>query len=199
MIEKIFNHIDDKLSNFEQIHLRFELGEPFENGTNERINQVIYRVVSLFQDFFNPEDEVYLLIKDWESDDPMFVDATPNYIYEIINNLPITSDTFYEKVEDGDDDEPIRVKRSLTTAKIKDIDYHSILEGIANYEQGREPSIGQRVYFLNYKNGNLFYMYDDRGCLLFSDSTEQLRHLYQKYSSWIVDYWRGIINSFFRK
>ena len=85
-----------------QIHVRFELGEPFENGTDERLNQVYFRVNTIFKSLFKEEDSIYLLIKDWQEDDSMYGNTTPNYLYELLDNTTIESEFATELMEDED-------------------------------------------------------------------------------------------------
>ncbi|MCX6879898.1 MAG: DUF3885 domain-containing protein [Verrucomicrobia bacterium] len=42
-------------------------------------------------------------------------------------------------------------------------------------------------------------MYDDRGCIVFSDSPRKIMHIYVKYKDWIVDYWRETIDEVFEE
>jgi len=42
-------------------------------------------------------------------------------------------------------------------------------------------------------------MYDDRGCIIHSNSKEYLRTLYIKYNDWIVDYWRDYFDRLFKE
>lgn len=44
----------------------------------------------------------------------------------------------------------------------------------------------------------VFYMYDDRGCLVNSNKNDQLVHLYHKYNQWLVDYWREDFDRMFK-
>lgn len=203
MKEQLFQYINEKFPNLSHdIHLRFELGEPHENGTDERIQQVVYRVTALFEHVFDPDDFVYLYIEDWESEDIMFGNTTPNYIYELLSDHQFEEQTVVDVEEDEDPlGNPIQVvnerKLKITYSQIRSIPYQKILEGIAHYEQGREPKIGQRVHFICPEKDIVFLMYDDRGCILYSDSTDKLRSMYVKYNDWIVDYWRERIDSIF--
>ena len=51
MKEKVLKYIESDFPNlYSDLHLRFELGAPYKNGTEERINQVITRVTTLFEE-----------------------------------------------------------------------------------------------------------------------------------------------------
>lgn len=102
----------------------------------------------------------------------MLGNTTPNYLYEIISHYKLEETIKYTYDEDinkeGNTIEikyPYKVK--ILSSTVSSIPYKEILQGIANYEQGREPSICQSVYFINIKKNIIFNMYDDRGCIIF--------------------------------
>lgn len=201
----LFKYIDENFPDFwSEIYVRFELGEPYDNGTDERINQVNYRVVKLFEDTFEKDDSIYLYIIDWEEPDIMFGNTTPNYIYELLDCHALEETIMYENDQDLDmygnsiqTKQPHKVK--IMKSALSEIPYKEILEGIANYEQGRKPKIGQRVYFININKDIIFNMYDDRGCIIFAKYKESLRHLYNEYNDWFDDYWRSQIDKIFKE
>lgn len=204
MKEKLFKYLNENFPHLNNdIHVRYELGEPYENGSDERINQVHYRVVSIFEDLFNLDDFIYIYIKDWEIErDIMFGNTTPEYLYQLLKGKTLEETIFYEPDEDIDEEgNDITItheyKVKLWYGCLAEIPYKEILKGIANYEQGREPSIGQSIYFIDTKNDIVFNMYDDRGCIAFSNSPDKLRYVYNKYNKWIVDYWREQIDKIF--
>lgn len=153
MTGQLFNYIEKNFPDLEsKIHLRFELGAPYENGSIERMNLVVERVTTLFEEVFKPEDSLYVYIKDWEiKEDSMFGNHTPDYVYELLENHDLAEHTLYELDEDLDEitGKPIELKREykvrISYAQLKSIPYKEILEGIGHYEQGRDPSIGQSV------------------------------------------------------
>lgn len=205
MVENIFKYLEKNFPAFSGgIYLRFELGDPYDNGTDQRINQVIYRVTTLFEEVFNKDDMIYLYIKDFgEYDDPMFGNTTPHYLDELIDGHKYQETELYFYDEDlNDEGETIEVvipyKVKTLIDKVSSIRYKEILTGIGHYEQGREPSIGQAVYFINTETNVIFNMYDDRGCLIISKDKDKLYPLYRKYNDWLVDYWRDDMDDFFR-
>ena len=206
MIKEIINYVGHDFSNFNrELHIRFELGEPFRNGSNRRIKQVNKRVISIFEETFNQDDFIYVYIKDWENEiDPMFGNTTPKYIYELINRKTIEEEKLFELDEDEDNEgNKIEIKNeykvSVLADEVASLPYKEILEGISHYEQGREPSIGQSVYFISKEKEILFHMYDDRGCIIHSKDKEKLRDLYVKFNEWIVNYYREYFDSVFKE
>ncbi|MGF7050640.1 hypothetical protein J2T13_005190 [Paenibacillus sp. DS2015] len=206
MIQELLKYTDTNFPNFgSDIHLRFELGEPFRNGSNRRLKYVNQRVVTIFEEIFHQNDLIYVCIKDWGNrEDPMFGNTTPDYIYELLNGIKMEEDTLFDLDEDEDDDgNTIEIKNEyqikVLTGISSSIPYREILKGISYYEQGREPSIGQRIYFVSIDKGMVFNMYDDRGCIVHANSKEKLRHLYTRYNDWLVNYWREYFDSLFKE
>ncbi len=179
------------------------MGEPFKNGSDERIEQVITRVVALFEDLFDTNDNICIYIKDWEIDvDPMFGDTTPIYIYQLLAKRVLEEETMYKLDEDIDEmGNSVQITQAYKVRFLSDqlaeIPYKKIFNGIANYEQGREPSISQSIYFINLEKDILFHMYDDRGCIVYSNSKDKLINMYRKYNKWIVEYRRKSIDRMF--
>ncbi|MDN3019936.1 DUF3885 domain-containing protein [Paenibacillus sp. BSR1-1] len=206
MMDRIFKYLKRNFPDLtSDVHLRFELGEPFKNGTDERIN-VVTRVSTLFEEVFHPEDYVYVYIKDWGiKEDIMFGNTTPEYVYDLLKNHNIEVRTLFEFDEDYDENtgQTIETKHEynvkIVYSQVKSINYNPILEGIGNYEQGREPSIVQSVYFISTEKDLIFHMYDDRGCIIHSNDVKKLVHMYHKYNNWLVDYWRDYFNGIFNK
>lgn len=131
----------------------------------------------------------------------MFGDPTPRHLHELIGEslldqaqhrqLPISDD-------DGQGEVSERfVEQMIVPASFESLPYEEILAGIANHEQGRVPRIGQSVFFIAPRRDVVFHMYDDRGCIVFSDEPTKLEHLYVKYNAWIVEYWRDAIDDVF--
>jgi hypothetical protein len=184
-----------KLTDFNTIerglkyHLRFELGDPFENGTKKRVKQATKRATELFENHIEENSDVYILIYDFN--DEMFA-RTPNYIHEILNTEPIKYESYNEKLAlryfaHETDIEWTSGKLTIYLANKNDIPYSKIFNGIANTEIGFEPTVHQLVYFFQPSSKKWFWMYDDRGCLMFSDEVSDLKENLNKFDSWIVE------------
>ncbi len=181
------------------IHLRYELGGLFENGSDERLQQATTRAAAILQDCFGPDERLLLLINDWGTPDPMFGDTTPTYLYDLLGPNAMAKAEQRDVMPPAEPDEEVEpgFRQTVVAVTLAGLRWRELLAGIANYEQGREPSIGQSVYFIAPGTGIVFHMYDDRGCLVFAESTARIAHLYQRYNAWIVDYWRETIDTLF--
>ncbi|MCD8406236.1 DUF3885 domain-containing protein [Tenacibaculum dicentrarchi] len=190
-----FNTIERGL----KFYLRFELGEPFENGTKERVNQATKRASELFENHFEKNLELYTIIYDFGDD--IFAE-TPNHIYELLKSEKIQTQQFEESLATryfDDEDNIERVKGKLTICKMeKDgVNYQEIFNGIANTEMGFSPTIHQLVYFFQPETKKWFWMYDDRGCLMFSNETKDLKSNFSKFDKWIVESQRKVMEKQF--
>ena len=174
-----------------QIHIRFDLGGKHKNGTIKRVKQATDRAITLFNDTFpNRENEIWLLI--YEYPEPNFYNASNEYLH---NQFPSELfHKFYNQLEQVDE-----VKKKLIIGKlpVKDIKIESILKAIANTEMGFEPKIDQRIFFIDPSTDRGFQMYDDRGCIIWSDNADKIRNVYVKRNKWVVNYHRPEIDGYF--
>lgn len=205
MHDDLMEYIQKNFPGFwSDIHIRFELGEPFDNGTDERIEQVVTRAHTLFDEVFARDSIVQVYIQDWVAEPSvMFGNTTPGYLYELLSHHSLEERTMFQQDEDIDDTchtIPVSIpcKISTLTSCLTAIPYREILTGIANYEQGREPSIGQRVYFIDANRDIIFHLYDDRGCIIFAKEKEKLQSLYAKFNDWLAEHWRPYFNELYR-
>ncbi|MFC4306471.1 DUF3885 domain-containing protein [Cohnella boryungensis] len=205
MKQTILDYLNDNFPDlWSDINIRFELGEPHPNGSDERIEQVNKRATTIFEEvLLKANDSIFLYIKDWNpKEDIMFGNTTPDYIYKLLEGKPFEEEILYDLDEDEDDEgNKIQVRREylvrILSGYVTTFPYKKILEGISHYEQGREPSIGQSIYFINKEKQIIFHMYDDRGCIIYAKSKEYLRKPYTEYNDWIVDYWREYFDRLF--
>ncbi|RBA28102.1 DUF3885 domain-containing protein [Flavobacterium tibetense] len=191
-----FNTIERGL----KYHLRFELGDPYENGTKKRVNQATKRAAELFENHISENSEIYLIIYDFV--DEMFA-RTPNHIYELLKSENIKTEQFEENLatryfDHEDNIERVKGKLTICRAERNEIKYSEIFNGIANTEMGFSPTIHQLIYFFQPKTKKWFWMYDDRGCLMFSDRTSDLKENLEKFDSWIVENQRNEMEKQFK-
>ena len=182
-----------------KFYLRFELGDPFDNGTKERVKQATKRASELFENHFEKDSELYIIIYDFI--DEMFV-QTPNYIYELLKLGDIETEKFEENLatryfDHEDNIGRIKGKLTICKAEINRINYQEIFRGIANTEMGFSPTIHQLVYFFHPKTKKWFWMYDDRGCLMFSNEITCLKSSIVKFDKWIVESQRKVMEKQF--
>ncbi len=180
---------------FGDVYLRFELGGDHPSGSDERITQAMERSVSLFQECNGVDDDMVLIIKDWGvSGEEALLSEPSGYLYSLIRGFH-KKEAFVEII-DGDE-YCDSYRQFLYATTFRDLDYSGILKGITHLEQGRTPRINEVVYFINKANNTVFYMYDDRGCLVYSDVPDKLHRLYSQRNDWLVDYDRAHFDAVF--
>jgi hypothetical protein len=178
---------------FGDIHLRFELGGDHSNGTDERITQATDRAAELFLACNSADDDLVLIITDWDSPgDQMLSTESQKYLYSLLSGFH-NSHRVAKMVATPTGSYP----QVLFPTSLGKIDYRNILRGIAHLEQGRVPRIHASIYFLNQTRNLVFWMYDDRGCVIYADSRATIQSLYERRNDWLVDYHRNHFNAIF--
>lgn len=148
--------------------LRFELGDKLENGTKETIIQATNRVTELFKTTFKNENSVYVISYEFEDEAFAF---TPNYLFSLLENKKLElNQNIALRYFDNEEPEYYPGKLNVYLEKRQDLNITKIFGGIANTEMGFEPCIHQIVFFIGLETKKLFWMYDDRGCLVMSNS-----------------------------
>lgn len=178
-----------------EIHLRFELGDGLENGTRERVDQCVNKVTKIFSSLFDDDDEIYILLQSSETDGGVeLFKGTDGYLESQFSNFDkidkdektrsiSETDLFYNIEKDISEVATITTHyiQKIFKIKLSDVNWKNILKATANLEMGFSPAIAGRVYFINKSKKIAFYMYDDRGCLVFSSELESIRFLYDDY------------------
>ena len=178
----------------------------YENHTLNRVLQATKRATTIFNETFdNLETEIWVLIYEYENglfNQPndflinQFSETIQANFY--INYVEVETQMLTEQ-ENGDftcDKTEARI--IIGKLKVKEIKAEIILNGIANNEMGLELSINQDIYFLDPTTNKGFYMYDDRGCYVWSDKAEKINHIYKTRNNWIVEYHRNEIDEYFK-
>lgn len=166
-----------------KIHLRFELGGNYKNGSKKRINQAFDRVSFLFNEIFpDLNEEIWVLINEYR--ETKLIISSQKYLYTLFDK----SVKFKSKLsETGDPDEKIKFIQRFSKLFIKNVDYEKILKGIINSEQGKKPSIGETIIFISPNRKLVFFLYDDRGCVIYANESVQLKNLLMEKKSWVID------------
>jgi hypothetical protein len=201
------SQIEDRQTIGAKINIRFELGDKLENGTIKRVNQATQRALQLFNDTFEDiKTPIWILIYDNEQSDNYSFEN--EHLYQQFEKDDLKN--FYNKIENqysgyfntdkngNEIEEMFETRVIIGKIPMSRINIGNILRGIANYEMGFEPAIGQSIFFFNPKNNTSFYMYDDRGCVIRSKKADTIKSIYHKRNNWIVDYHRATIDTFFQ-
>jgi len=216
-IEYLKDHFDqsdlscNEFNIFSTFHLRFELGDTLGNGSKERVDQSTYRAKTIFEEFFKLDDDAWLLIvsRRYKGDIKELFSPTDGYLKKQIKKFSslkmLSRENTIEEFDEALNEDGVMEVTNFTTTHIQEvvcqsvgeIAYENIFHGIANLEMGFDPSIGETVYIINKRTNVVFYMYDDRGCLVFANLRETLKPIYKKYNDWLVDYHRETFDGLF--
>lgn len=160
-------------------HLRFELGGDYPNRSELRVEQAVQRASCLFGELFAPSSELTILIDDYDDSGQEILSSLPRgVISTVIRDYPAQYETI---VCDGCKTPPVR---RIFTCSPAWVDHRTLFRYVANTEQGRTPRINQRIYFFDVLRGIGFFMYDDRGCLIFFAD----RKSYREHRHWRVEW-----------
>lgn len=166
-------------------YLRFELGEPHDNGSLARVEQSVGRALELFGECFQVGTPIAIVVNDW-SEEFLAHEGPAPYLHQLlgeaVHGLSLTRTI---DLPDGDG----ALRQIWVTADLGTFDHQGILRGIAHREQGRIPRVNEDVFFVHLQQPIAFHMYDDRGCRIFSDMPGVLEGLAHRYEAWLVPPW----------
>lgn len=203
--------------NFEGLRIRSSLFFNWDNGlrfdlqkgevdTGRYFEEVFKRSTTLFQAAFAPNDSAFLVIMDYKYKRAKI--RSGNFCFKQIRDLS-GHEIAYLKVHKLYDPNDSLDVRNVTVVKsdIERIDYKNILKAIGNTDfTQRQPRLdkngvftSKEVFFLNIDKKLIFHMYDDRGLDIIANDVEQLRPIYNKFNSWLLDSNREKIDGLFNK
>lgn len=189
-------------------YIRFDLADDHKKDPAERVEQVTERALQIFNDTFpDAGSEIFVLVYEYQDNGIADDSAThlqqqfPPHLFEKFYDQKETINTrFFTKDENGND---VLEKDSgrIIVGKLpaRDISVKNILAGIANNETGFEPAINQTIFFFDPSADRAFYMYDDRGCYVFSNEPGKIRDIYTRRNDWIAKYDRQAIEAYFNQ
>ena len=160
--------------------------------------QVLHRASTLFKAAFAPTDEVLLVYQEHRykrhrirSNGYLFRQLGIRKRDVAFRNRQAIANT--ETYHEGRWSEAFY---STTAAKIP---HRALLAAISyqDFPNQDKTAIHGLLYFFNQTRGLIFYMYDDRGILISSNTTETSRPLYQEYNHWILKYERTATDALF--
>jgi hypothetical protein len=162
--------------------IRFELGlEAFRQ-----------RGPKLYEAIFSSEDTCVIISQDW----PSSVSPAARQRYFQVFSLPGVFDPKHqprlqsleittEKSEEGEEQ---NFTLQWTQLPARSFDYSAVMEGIANHDHAKTPSVSSRVYFLNPATDMIVHMYDERGLDVIAASKERLIPIYRTFKGWVLDF-----------
>ena len=155
--------------------LRFELGAPHENCTQERVDQATDRASTIFEKVFSAEAPIDLVIFDYRA-------ASESTELDLYAALP-PGLRFHERILGPSDNRSGELPQRLARLARGSIDHRTIFRAIANTEMGFQPRLAQALSFHGRSTGQCFYMYDDRGCVVAGAPQDAL---VARFGDWVI-------------
>ncbi|MED4213453.1 DUF3885 domain-containing protein [Priestia megaterium] len=182
------------------IGIRFELGNPNQVLQKNYMKQVYERSLTLFEEIFDENDEMYLMVYANRN----ICDKKKTQIFNhFLKEKSLKYNIGYKKLPfvHYEDDERWETRQFILKCKKHDLYYKRLLTAIANMDTLNVPAIKQdnECYFVNIDKGIIFHMYDDRGLDVVAKSIKTIEPLYTNYKNWILSYDREEIDSLFIK
>lgn len=217
MLEKFKNYLSEKYPQSDitapysiggKVYIRFELGDDLKNGTKKRVKQTVDRATTIFnQEFKSEADKLWVIFYDYEDYLCESYNENRNHLFTLVNQQVIDKfeiqkvliqNGFFETNQEGESiPETENVKIGIGLFNKSEFDFVRLIEGIANLEMGFDPKITQTVMVFDTNSSKGFYMYDDRGCYVWSDNAVSLQPIYEELKDWIVDFDKETIDNFF--
>lgn len=190
------------------VYIRFELGDDLKNGTKKRVKQVVDRTTTIFnQEFKSETDKLWVVFYDYKDYQYESYNENRNHLFTLVKKPSINDfeiqevliqNGFFETNQEGESiPETESVKIGIGLFNKNEFDFVGLIEGIANLEMGFDPKITQTVMVFDTNSSKGFYMYDDRGCYVWSDNAASVQSIYEEFKDWIVDFDKETIDNFF--
>jgi len=182
------------------VGLRFEIGNPsgynFDGNPEslEYIKNALEKAMELYE---NSGFEFDVLLWKMYSQDIDYKHKQLQKFKEICN-LDLPQEQTSGVDNDYSETDPIEITSFFWDIKNKPLNIRSLFKQIITADLGGLSELGSSVYFFDTKANVLFFLYDDRGLDIVAQSKESLSYLYEKYSSWIIDYDRKQIDLTFK-
>lgn len=91
------------------------------------------------------------------------------------------------------------VFRQIYQVTIYDLDMDDLVLRMIRRDSSIEPKFDDDVFVVSEDNSLVYFLYDDRGLDIASDSLEKIAKLYETRNSWILDYDRALIEAKFAR
>ncbi|MCM3729181.1 DUF3885 domain-containing protein [Neobacillus cucumis] len=187
------------------IGIRFELGvewkREYDYPNNPYVLGCYKRAITLFEALHSPTEEICVVTDVNDFDKGKKLKNQLNNFSRYVEKTLLFSlkhQSMPYIFPEDDEEGTYKTHRFSLNCKTSDFKYIPLLKAICNQDLGLKPRIFHRVYFININKKTIFHVYDDRGCDLLATSPETIRHIYEGYNHWILDYDRYEIDRVFK-
>lgn len=183
------------------VGIRFEMGDDNEDDDDRYIKGAKSRALSIFNELFDKDDEVYLVIDSYEKYSDFYSAKPPKDNISLVRKFISKTDEeyCYEKLVATyeDDEEEYPYSRYIIKTSRDSIDADKLISEIVESELKGKSSLSNSVFFVNKNSGILYFLYDDRGLDIAANDKQKLKDIYIKFNDWILDYHRERIYKMF--
>jgi hypothetical protein len=169
------------------IGIRFELG----------LELCRERAPRLYEAVFSREDSCVIVAQDWPHDLPPAARQRCHRVFSLPGAFDSNHPLPLHSVEVNEEDENQNFSLQWGQLPARSFRYSAVMEGVANSDHARTPSVPSRVYFLNPATGVIMHMYDDRGLDIIAARRETLVPLYRSFNEWALENDHGRIAKLF--
>ncbi|MDU5511793.1 DUF3885 domain-containing protein [Enterococcus gilvus] len=172
-------------------NIRLELAHGTHSTQFENIENAKHRAMTLFNDVFKDSETVQIILfVSQYSKKTRIASFLQKNKFRVIDSF--TTDSWKDYCIDTTTVLVIETKKeNLRTAKLIDgLCYQDF------YDHGK-LRIKIPLVLYNFQDNLLLNIYDDRGCDIWSDNLVRQKEIYQKYNSWILEYDRKKISSYY--
>ncbi|KQL52710.1 hypothetical protein AN964_03695 [Heyndrickxia shackletonii] len=200
-----------------KINLHFEFARElyqFIDGSDEinlkYFEKVFFQASSIFNSIFSDDDQVFLLVNVYRENDLKYKSKLGLYLKYISDKnvrYHLQQSTFPYPFPEEEEEEPINaytIQYSIKCMK-RDIQTRLILKALTNRDFpplkprfSDELGMHYDVFFVNVSKNVIFFMHDDTGCEVISNSLETLLPLYERYGDWICPFCKDNIDKLFK-
>lgn len=180
--------------------IRFEMGDENEDDDDRYIKGAKSRALSIFNELFDKDDEIYLVVDSCEKYSDLYWSRPFNNISLVRKFISKIDDEYcYEKLVATyeDDEEEYPYDRYIIKTSRKSIDADKLILEIVESDLKGKSSLVNNVFLVNKNSGILYFLYDDRGLDIAANDKQKLKDIYIKFNDWILDYHRERIYKMF--
>ncbi|MCM3402983.1 DUF3885 domain-containing protein [Cytobacillus oceanisediminis] len=187
------------------IAIRFDLGGNFFlEIEKERVEDVIYRSLTLFKALNSNLDDIFVItfVDCWD-EEPITpfeegVTKTLKKAIKSVNDYKLNKNQVEYRYKDDDYDDIVTF-RYWTKIKVLNLDVEELLRGkiYSTISEDEYSSIGD-LFIVNSTNNTIFHLYNERGLDIVSQRKETIANLYKDFEKWILEYDRKRIDEIFK-
>ena len=200
-----------KPSLYHQWHtgIHFELAKEFyqfKDGGDKLnpayFNQVQEQCLSLFNEIFSEEDQIFLVTNLYHHEDfirrsRLKMKVYRHFIKDKALRFQIRQETLPYMFDDEEEATKYRTAQFSLACRKKDIDVTSLIKAISHQDF---PPLKPRfhnpyrwydpdVFLINASKNIILYIYDDRGCEVIAKDIGAIRPLYETYKDWVDEHY----------